>query len=33
VIGNVGFIVWEYFIGGHPHCIILVFGLCPRAFV
>jgi hypothetical protein len=33
VVGNVWFVVWQYFVDGHPHCIVLVFGLRPRTFV
>jgi hypothetical protein len=33
VISYVGFIVWEYFICGHPHCVVLIFGLHPMAFI
>jgi hypothetical protein len=29
VFGYVWFVVWKYFICGHPHIIIMVFGLHP----
>ena len=33
MIGYVWFIMWEYFVGKHPHCITLVFGLILCAFI
>jgi hypothetical protein len=33
VFSYVWLVVWEYFVCGHLHCIVVVFGLCPFAFI
>jgi hypothetical protein len=32
VISYVGLVMWEYFICGHPHCVVVIFGLHPLEF-